>query len=195
MCLGRIRKCGRRATQQQCQNSPFHCSRRPERSVLRIDGPEATAFPANLVTADIEGLAAGRGRLCRAADAAGQDPVRFLRRARTATAFLLDCAASQQAELIKRLDVLQAAGQGDDRRSERSARWAFRRQAPPRAYRLCDPRDAAHGLAGDCRRGHAAGRARAMTRPASRWASPTATPISARANSSRMRPISISSAR
>jgi hypothetical protein len=74
----------------------------PERSVLRIDGPEAAHFLHNLLTADIEGLKAGGATY--AALLTPQGKMLFdVFVIRDGEGFPVDCASSQKAELIKRL--------------------------------------------------------------------------------------------
>jgi tRNA-modifying protein YgfZ len=80
----------------------FSLSLLPERSVLRIDGPEATHFLHNLLTADIEGLAAGAAAYSALLTPQGKMLFDFFI-VRDGDGFLVDCATSQKAEFIKRL--------------------------------------------------------------------------------------------
>jgi len=75
---------------------------RPERSVLRIDGPEATHFLHNLLTADIAGLAAGQAAYTALLTPQGKMLFDFFI-VRDGDGYFVDCAQSQKAELIKRL--------------------------------------------------------------------------------------------
>ena len=74
----------------------------PGRAVLSVTGPEATHFLHNLLTADIEQLGEGEARY--AALLTPQGKILFdMLVLRQADGFLVDCAAEQRAELMKRL--------------------------------------------------------------------------------------------
>ena len=163
----------------------------PDAAALSVAGPDARGFLQGLRHRDVEALGTGQARLCGAADAARQDPVRFsvcsdgdrlsprLRGSQTR-------GAAQAARL------LQIARQGGDRAARRSrgGRASPRRRhagtaLPIRA--LPTSAAAASRPKARCRRPTDYAR-----RGASRSALPTARPISVRASSFRMRPISTS---
>ncbi|HRX35226.1 MAG TPA: folate-binding protein YgfZ [Aestuariivirga sp.] len=76
----------------------------PGRAVLRIEGPEAAHFLHNLLTTDIEALEPGRAAY--GALLTPQGKMLFdMFVARTEAGFLVDCAASQAADLAKRLSL------------------------------------------------------------------------------------------
>lgn len=83
-------------------NSSFLMQVRRERAVLGLDGAEAENFLHNLVTADILGLTAGEARYAALLTPQGKILFDFFV-VKTAEGYLLDCAASQLAELTKRL--------------------------------------------------------------------------------------------
>lgn len=74
----------------------------PERSTFRIDGPEAAHFLHNLLTAGIEGLKAGEATYAALLTPQGKMLFDFFV-VRDGEGFLVDCALSQRAELVKRL--------------------------------------------------------------------------------------------
>ena len=76
----------------------------PQRVVLRLEGPDAAHFLHNLVTADIEGLAPGKATCAALLTPQGKILFDFFV-LRTGEGFLIDCAASQKAELLKRLGL------------------------------------------------------------------------------------------
>lgn len=84
------------------QEQPFSPSRRPERSVLRIDGLEAEHFLHNLLTADIEGLKAGQATYAALLTPQGKMLFDFFV-VRDGDGYMVDCATSQKADLIKRI--------------------------------------------------------------------------------------------
>ena len=84
-------------------NSSFLMQVRRDRAVLSLEGAETENFLHNLVTADVLGLAEGRGALCGAL-LTPQGKILFdFFVLKTAEGYLLDCAASQLEELMKRL--------------------------------------------------------------------------------------------
>lgn len=83
-------------------NSSFFMQVRPERAVLSLAGPEAESFLHNLVTADMLGLAEGEARYGGLLTPQGKILFDFFM-LKTAEGYLLDCAASQRGELVKRL--------------------------------------------------------------------------------------------
>ena len=83
-------------------NSSFFMQVRPERAVLGLEGPEAEAFLHNLVTADTLGLADGEARYAALLTPQGKILFDFFV-LKTAAGYLLDCAALQREDLVKRL--------------------------------------------------------------------------------------------
>jgi tRNA-modifying protein YgfZ len=83
-------------------NSSFLMQVRRDRTVLSLEGVEAETFLHNLVTADILGLAEGEARYAALLTPQGKILFDFFV-LRTAEGYLLDCAASQLEELMKRL--------------------------------------------------------------------------------------------
>lgn len=83
-------------------NSSFLMQVRRERAILSLEGLEAENFLHNLVTADILGLAQGEARYAALLTPQGKILFDFFV-VKTAESYLLDCAASQLEELIKRL--------------------------------------------------------------------------------------------
>ena len=83
-------------------NSSFLMQVRRERAVLSLDGAESENFLHNLVTADILGLAEGEARYAALLTPQGKILFDFFV-VKAAEGYLLDCAASQLEELIKRL--------------------------------------------------------------------------------------------
>jgi len=83
-------------------NSSFLMQVRRERAVLGLEGAESENFLHNLVTADILGLAGGEARYSALLTPQGKILFDFFV-AKTVEGYLLDCAASQLEELIKRL--------------------------------------------------------------------------------------------
>lgn len=80
----------------------FSMQRRDGRAALRVSGADARHFLHNLLTADIEGQKAGEARY--AALLTPQGKILFdLFVFDAGDGFLLDCARSQQADLLKRL--------------------------------------------------------------------------------------------
>jgi folate-binding protein YgfZ len=83
-------------------NSSFLMQVRRERAVLSLEGPDAENFLHNLVTADILGLLGGVARYTALLTPQGKILFDFFV-VKTAEGYLLDCAASQLEELMKRL--------------------------------------------------------------------------------------------
>jgi folate-binding protein YgfZ len=75
----------------------------PDRAILFVEGPEAGHFLHNLVTADIEGLVAGAARYAALLTPQGKILFDFFVLKVSEERFAVDCAASQKAELMKRL--------------------------------------------------------------------------------------------
>ena len=74
----------------------------PDRAVVKIAGPEAQGFLHNLLTADIERLQPGEAAYAALLSPQGKMLFEFFV-LNDGTGFFLDCAASQKAELLKRL--------------------------------------------------------------------------------------------
>jgi folate-binding protein YgfZ len=83
-------------------NSSFLMQVRRDRAVLSLEGAEVETFLHNLVTADVLGLAEGQARYGALLTPQGKILFDFFV-VKTAEGYLLDCAASQLEELIKRL--------------------------------------------------------------------------------------------
>lgn len=83
-------------------NSSFFMQVRRERAVLGLMGAETEHFLQNLVTADVQGMADHEARYGALLTPQGKILFDFFM-VRFADGFLLDCAASQIAELEKRL--------------------------------------------------------------------------------------------
>lgn len=85
------------------QQMIFTAGLRPDRAVLRIEGPDAAHFLHNLLTADIEAL--GSGAATYAALLTPQGKILFdLFVVAEGAGYLVDCSAAQKAELVKRLN-------------------------------------------------------------------------------------------
>jgi folate-binding protein YgfZ len=83
-------------------NSSFLMQVRRDRAVLSLEGAETENFLHNLVTADILGLTAGQAQYAALLTPQGKILFDFFV-LRTAEGYLLDSAASQLEELMKRL--------------------------------------------------------------------------------------------
>ena len=83
-------------------NSSFLMQVRRDRAVLTLEGAETENFLHNLVTADILGLAEREARYAALLTPQGKILFDFFV-LKTAEGYLLDCAASQLEELMKRL--------------------------------------------------------------------------------------------
>ena len=84
-------------------NSSFLMQVRRDRAVLALEGAEAEHFLHNLVTADILALAVGEARYTALLTPQGKILFDFFV-LKTAEGYLLDCAAAQLEELMKRLN-------------------------------------------------------------------------------------------
>ncbi len=83
-------------------NSSFLMQVRRDRAVLGLEGAEAENFLHNLVTADVLGIVEGEARYAALLTPQGKILFDFFI-LKTADGYLLDCAASQLEELMKRL--------------------------------------------------------------------------------------------
>jgi folate-binding protein YgfZ len=80
----------------------FRAGRLPGRAILSVRGPEAGHFLHNLLTSDIDHLS--EGQAAYAALLTPQGKILFdMFVARKGDGYLIDCAASQRADLMKRL--------------------------------------------------------------------------------------------
>lgn len=86
------------------RNPDFLAGRLPGRSVLAVRGAESAHFLHNLLTADIEGLAEGQATHTALLTPQGKILSDMLV-LRQADGFLIDCAASQRADLLKKLGL------------------------------------------------------------------------------------------
>ena len=82
----------------------FQAGQLSGRAVLAVSGPEAGHFLHNLLTADIEGLAGGGARYAALLSPQGKILFDMLVR-RDGDGYLIDCAAGQRADLLKRLNL------------------------------------------------------------------------------------------
>ena len=78
-------------------------ARLDDRAIITVSGAEAEPFLQNIVTFDLDALGAGAGAASRAADAAGQDPVRFPDLAETSRGLRSNAAADVADDLMRRL--------------------------------------------------------------------------------------------
>ncbi len=114
----------------------------PGRALFSIEGPDAGHFLNNLVTADIEGLAPGQA--IHAALLSPQGKILFdFFVLRTAEAYLIDCAARQRAELVKRLGFYKLRAKVSVAVHEGEVGVSL--QEPKSDLRFADPRSAAIG--------------------------------------------------
>jgi len=86
------------------RNPDFLAGRLPGRSVLAVRGAESAHFLHNLLTADIEGLAEGGATHAALLTPQGKILSDMLV-LRQADGFLIDCAAGQRADLLKKLGL------------------------------------------------------------------------------------------
>lgn len=86
----------------QMQNIDFAAGTRPDRTAIRIAGPDARHFLQNLLTADIEHLASGRATYAALLSPQGKILSDLFVTAQD-DGFLLDCAAAQKADLLRKL--------------------------------------------------------------------------------------------
>jgi hypothetical protein len=86
------------------RDNHFHGGRLENRAVLAVKGPDAAHFLHNLLTADVEQLEDGAARYAALLNPQGKIlfDMMVLRRG---DGFLIDCAAGQRADLIKRLTM------------------------------------------------------------------------------------------
>jgi len=120
-----------------------------DRGVLRVGGPDATAFLQGLLTNDIETLLPGAARYAGLLTPQGKLLFDFLV-LREAEAFLLDCPLDQAAALTKRLGFyrLRAKVTIEDASADLSvaAVWDGAPDAAWAARAFADPRDARLGF-------------------------------------------------
>ncbi len=115
----------------------------PERAVIKIAGPDAADFLHNLVTADIARLQPGDAAYAALLSPQGKMLFEFFV-LNDGTGFFIDCAASQKAELVKRLGFYKLRARialidmGD-------MEVAVSPDEPKQALRYLDPRSAQMG--------------------------------------------------
>ncbi len=124
----------------------------PERSVLRASGPDAASFLQGLLTNNVETLPVGGARFAALLSPQGKILFDFfvLRiAAAEGAAFLLDVAAAQAGDLIKRLGFyrLRAKVTLADESADHGvlAFWGEAPENAPAGYFFDDPRDARLG--------------------------------------------------
>ncbi len=162
----------------------------PDRALFRIEGPDAGHFLNNLVTAEIGDLADGEARYAALLTPQGKMLFDFFV-VKQPDCYLIDCSAAQRAELVKRLGFYKLRAKVTVSPSEDDVAVSSLKPALPTAYR--DPRSAAlgwrsavpHGALPESPDYHAARIALGLA--------DTDADLGP-ANSSRMRPISTSSA-
>lgn len=114
----------------------------PGRALFFIEGPDAGHFLHNLVTADIEGLAPGRATYAALLSPQGKILYDFFV-LRTEQAYLIDCAARQRAELVKRLGFYKLRAKVSVAVHEGEVGVSL--QEPDANVRFADPRSDAIG--------------------------------------------------
>jgi folate-binding protein YgfZ len=82
----------------------FQPGRLPDRAVIGVEGPDSAHFLHNLLTADVEHLAAGEARHAALLNPQGKILFDMLV-LRTPEGFLIDCAASRAPALLQRLGM------------------------------------------------------------------------------------------
>lgn len=88
----------------QMQNQMFTAGTRPDRAVLRLAGADSRHFLQNLLTADIDHLAPAAATYAALLSPQGKILSDIFVVAE-ADSFLIDCAASQKADLVKKLTL------------------------------------------------------------------------------------------
>lgn len=86
------------------RNPDFLAGRLPGRSILAVRGPDSAHFLHNLLTADIEGLAEGQAAYAALLSPQGKI-ISDMLVLRQGDGFLIDCAVSQRADLLKKLGL------------------------------------------------------------------------------------------
>ena len=86
------------------RNPDFLAGRLPGRSILAVRGPDSAHFLHTLLTADVEGLAEGQASYAALLSPQGKILSDMLV-LRQGDGFLIDCAASQRADLLKKLTL------------------------------------------------------------------------------------------
>ena len=115
----------------------------PGRALFFTEGPDAGHFLHNLVTADIAGLAPGQATYAALLSPQGKMLFDFFV-LRTAEAYLIDCAARQRAELVKRLGFYKLRAKVSVAVHEGEVGVSL--QEPDAAVSFADPRSEAIGL-------------------------------------------------
>ena len=88
----------------QMQNQMFTAGTRPDRAVLRLTGADSRHFLQNLLTADVDHLAPGTATYAALLSPQGKILADLFVVAE-ADGFLIDCAASQKPDLVKKLTL------------------------------------------------------------------------------------------
>jgi tRNA-modifying protein YgfZ len=114
----------------------------PDRALFFIEGPDAGHFLHNLVTADIEGLSPGQATYAALLSPQGKMLFDFFV-LRTQEAYLIDCAARQRAELVKRLGFYKLRAKVSVGIHEGEV--GVSPQEPDKGVHFADPRAAALG--------------------------------------------------
>ena len=149
-----------------------------DRAVIAVSGPEARGFLQGLITNDVEKLAPGTRDLCRAADAAGQDPVRLPRRRRRRRAADRLRRATRATRCVKRLSMYRLRAKVEIEARDQLARACRTGPGGPRSAASPSPipRLAALGHAQHRRDGRDAGPTLPGPRPITRIASTLGVP-------------------
>jgi folate-binding protein YgfZ len=121
-----------------------------DRGIVRVSGDDAASFLQGLLTNDVETLAEARARYAGLLTPQGKILFDMIVvRLPGGEGYLLDCAATQAADLAKRLGFykLRAKVAIADESVERAvvAFWGEAPEAPPGAIVVADPRDARLG--------------------------------------------------
>ncbi len=119
-----------------------------DRGVIRVSGEDAAGFLQGLLTNDVETLKVGEARYAGLLTPQGKilfDMIAVRSAADAGSAFLIDCAAEQTADLVKRLGFykLRARVAIADESADRGvvALWGGPPETPPAAAVYGDPRD------------------------------------------------------
>ena len=120
----------------------FTAGRLPGRAILRVEGPDAGHFLHNLVTSDTEGLAQGEARYAALLSPQGKILFDFFV-ILAGEGYLIDCAASQKADLLRRLGFYKLRAKVTI--TESGDATGVSMTEPEAAVRYADPRAPAIG--------------------------------------------------
>ena len=120
----------------------FTAGRLPGRVILRVEGPDAGHFLHNLVTSDTEGLVPGGARYAALLTPQGKILFDFFVILSEA-GYHIDCAASQKADLLKRLGFYKLRAKVTI--AESSDAVGVSMTEPEASVRYVDPRSPAIG--------------------------------------------------